>query len=142
MSRVQECWIDELSAWLLRAGFERVDEELAGFGDFLIRFKNARCQVIVGCEKLQQYIMLAPRDGDPAVVPKVWQAYLDGTDADPEAVEPLESQLSFVYGRLDEVMSAVGRDSEISERLLEINWSLVKARLGLDPKMPRFGRKS
>ncbi|NEB05050.1 hypothetical protein [Streptomyces sp. SID13726] len=137
---VAEEWVEKLSNWLVSAGFEQVDKELDGpFGDVLIEFKGAACEVIVGREKLQWYVGIAPRGGDPVMLPKVWASLLDGTEPDAGNADPLERQLAFVYQRLGEVEEAVERDSEVGVKLLAVNRRLIRARLGLDPEVPRPG---
>lgn len=71
------------------------------------------------------------------MLPKIWASYLDGVEPDPVNVEPLESQLAFVYSRLQEVMEAVEGDSKVGEKLRSINRKLMRARLGLDENLQR-----
>jgi hypothetical protein len=134
---MQEEWLDELTHRLLAAGYERIDEELDGhFGNILIRFKGAACEVIAGREKLQWYIGISPRGGKPVMMPDIWASYLDGTEPDVENGQPLGVQLEFIYGRLREVEEAVELDSEVGDKLRSINLQLILARqasLGLHP---------
>jgi len=72
---------------------------------------------------------------------KIWRCYLDGADPDvSEGLDSIDDDISFVYERLGEVGLAIQQNSDIGERLLDINWVIVKARLGLDPDMPRPGK--
>ena len=72
---------------------------------------------------------------------KIWRCYLDGVDPDVSAgPDSIDVDISFVYERLGDVGLAVRRDGDIGERLRDINWVIVKARLGLDPDMPRPGK--
>jgi hypothetical protein len=138
MNFMKEAWLEELSSWLQNAGYERFDEKFEGFGDLRIRFVGRACQVVVGREKLQWYICLAPRGGDPVMLPRIWQGYLDGIDPDPESPASLESNLSFVYDRLEEVASAAECDTEIGQKLRAINRKVILARLRLGPDLRRL----
>lgn len=66
--------------------------------------------------------------------PYVWRHYLDSINPD-QFLRPdtLEEQLDFVYGRLGEVVAAIGRDKGIGSRLRAINRVIVSRRLGVDP---------
>ncbi len=134
---MQEKWVTEISNWLVNIGFECVDKRLDGsFCDILMRFKGVACEVIVGREKLQWYIGIAPQGGKPVMLPEIWACYLDGTEPDVVNVEPLNSQIDFIYGRLGEAVEAVERDSDVGDKLRAINRKLMRARLGLDPDVP------
>lgn len=130
-------WLKEVSRWLLAAGYERVDGEVdLPFGDVLIKFRGAACEVTVGRERLQWFVGISPRGGDPVMLPKIWACYLDGTEPDVENVEPLDTQLEFLYSRLREAEEASERDSQIGDKLCDINLKLIRARrarLGLEP---------
>jgi hypothetical protein len=57
-----------------------------------------------------------------------------------EQSEPFESEVAFVRNRLPEVIAAARSDENIGDRLIGINWVIVKDRLGLDPEMPLPGQ--
>ncbi|MEU6381408.1 hypothetical protein [Streptomyces sp. NPDC046909] len=132
-------WVDELSAWLVERGYERVDEELDGdFGNVRIRFRGAHCDVEVGRDRFQWYVTIAPHGEEPSGwLPSVWQHYLDGTPPDPDGDNSLRSQIAFVYARLGEAETASERDAGIRERLGEINSEIIRMSLGLDENWQR-----
>lgn len=138
-SENNEEWLDAISRWLVSAGFGRVDRSSGNSAEGVnIQFKGEACEVIVGRERLQWYIGVAPRGGDPVMLPKIWSCYLDGFEPDASSVEPLQSQIDFVYSRLGEVAEAVERDPEVGNKLLAMNRRLMMARLRLGPDMKRI----
>ncbi|MBW5482302.1 hypothetical protein [Streptomyces bambusae] len=138
---VETAWVEPLSSWLLGHGFSFGEErEADGFQNILLRFRRGDCEVHLTRERGEWRIGISPQGGDPVVSVNVWRCYLDGVDPDAsEGPESIESELAFIYERVDDVGAAAVRDGSIGEGLLDINWIVVKARLGLDPEMPRPG---
>lgn len=139
---VEEVRVDELSKWLLSRGFSLVEtRETGGFENILLRFQGEGCEVRATRERGVWSVGVAPPGGSPDMPSKIWRCYLDGVDPDVSAgPDSIDVDISFVYERLDDVGLAVRRDGDIGERLRDINWVIVKARLGLDPDMPRPGK--
>jgi hypothetical protein len=136
--------VDEVSSLLLARGFSVLeDRQAGGFEDILLRFLGEGCEVHLLRERGIWRVAISPPGGKPALAPRIWRYYLDGISSEVAISDPpdsLEAEIEFVRDRLGEVISASLRDDNIGERLTEINWTIVKATLGLDPDMPRPGK--
>ncbi|MFJ9892531.1 hypothetical protein ACIQPR_04280 [Streptomyces sp. NPDC091280] len=133
--------VGELSEWLLRRGFSLIEtRETGGFENILMRFQGDGCEVWATRERGIWSVGIAPPGSSRDMASKIWRCYLDGVEPDVSAgPDSIDVDISFVYERLGEVSLAIQRDSDIGERLVDINWIFVKARLGLDPDMPMPG---
>ena len=136
--------VSDLSEWLLARGFSVTEERQdGGFEDILLRFIGEGCEVHLIRQRGSWNITLSTSAGEPKLPPRIWRYYLDRVPMEvtlAERSESFESESAFVQGRLHEVIAAVQSDENIEERLVEINWTIVKDRLGLDPGMPRPGQ--
>ncbi|MEW2398517.1 hypothetical protein [Streptomyces sp. NPDC046862] len=136
---------DELSEWLLGHGFSIMEEvrETGGFENVWIRFAGEGCEVQLLRERGKWGITLSPPSGDPRLAPQIWRYYIDNSALEEtlaERGEPFETEVSFVRNRLHEVIAAAQSDENIGDRLTEINWTIIKDSLGLDPNMPQPGQ--
>ncbi|MDV9171992.1 hypothetical protein R6V09_17965 [Streptomyces sp. W16] len=136
--------VSDLSEWLLGRGFVMTeDRQVGGFEDILLRFAGEGCEVNLVRQRGKWGITLAPPGGEPKLYPQIWRYYLDSVPLQETLAgraESFESEVSFVRDRLDEVIVAVQSDRNVGDRLVGINWAIVKDRLGLDPGMPRPGQ--
>ncbi|WP_159053141.1 hypothetical protein [Streptomyces regalis] len=135
--------VSGLTGWLTERGFSVTEERQdGGFENALLRFVGDGCEVYLIRERGEWGVSLAPPSGDPKLPPRIWRYYMDNIPlgvALIEQAESFESEVSFVRNRLHEI-TAVAQCEDIGDRLVGINWAIVKDRLGLDPGMPPPGQ--
>ncbi|MFE9020123.1 hypothetical protein ACFYNL_16380 [Streptomyces sp. NPDC007808] len=135
--------VSELGAWLMERGFSVAeDRQEGGFENILLRYFGDGCEVHLVRERGKWGVLLTPPLGDPKLPPRIWRYYMDNIPlaaAISEQEEPFESEVAFVRNRLHEI-AAVAQREDIGDRLVAINWAIVKDRLGLDPGMPPPGQ--
>ena len=128
--------INAFTARLSSAGFTLASERLGGpMGSALWRFSSALIDFEVVDDHGQLSVVVGPK-GEYRFFAVTWAAFLG--IALPVSAE-FDQQLDFGLAHLEEIERAIEGDSRVGEALEEINWSLVKQQLGLDPGMPRPG---
>ena len=125
-----------VSQRLTELGFIRSAEDIAGpMGSARIRFSSDLTDVELHNDR-GLLSMSAGRTGAPTYGCRVW-ADLLGADLDDDPDVSLQTK--FLLGHLGEIEQWIRLDPHIDERLRDLNWSLVKEHLGLDPDMPGPG---
>ncbi|MDF3143015.1 MULTISPECIES: hypothetical protein [unclassified Streptomyces] len=136
--------VSGLAEWLMERGFSVTEErQVGGFENILLRFVGEGCEVHLIRERGRWGITLTPPAGEPKLPPQIWRYYMDDIPLEvalAEQAESFESEVAFVRNRLHEITAVAQSDENIGDRLVDINWAIVKDRLGLDPGMPRPGQ--
>ncbi len=120
--------IEDFKARIMKAGLFFTEENPRWhwtFFDDVIEFK-------VGQDRSEQFVTVGPRRSTGFVM-TTWAKLLG---IDPPRSKKFESQLEYALANLNAIRRATESDSDISAKLLEVNWSLVKKRLNLDPDTP------
>jgi hypothetical protein len=131
--------IDTLTSRLTARGFALTEHRSwkQQMGSALWHFSSDILDIEIRSERGTPVITMGPRgrhlyDFEP------W-AELLGAAMEPPA--SFDEQVEFILNSIQAAASRVTGDPDIDETLRELNWTLVKSSLGLDPDMPRPGRQ-
>ena len=129
--------IERFSVRITGVGFRLEEKTPEGpNGEVRWTFSDDVADFQVGDDRGELFVAIGPRGGTCFVM-AAWAKLLR---IDPPQSQEFNPQLEYALMNLDGIRRAIESDDDILEKLLEVNWSIVKASLNLDPDMPRPGR--
>jgi hypothetical protein len=126
--------IQEIAGRFADAGFVMTDQRDGGpMGSGLWRFSADDVDLELQSDRGQIVILCGRRGG--ALFNYLPWAVLLGIDVDSSS--DLEWQVEFFLGNIETIARMIVEDPHLDDSLREINWRIIKRRLGIDPDRPR-----
>lgn len=129
--------IQSFKVRIAAAGLALTGESLEGpNGEMSWIFSDDVADFQVGDDRDELFVAVGPR-GATCFVMVTWARLLG---IDPPRSKAFDSQLEYALVNLGRMKRAIESDRNILGNLRQVNWSIVKERLKLDPDTPMPGR--